>query len=236
MRREPVASLEVGSPAWKGMIRDGAGQLGVQVTERQLALFGRHAALLLHWNRKTNLTAITAPGEVAVRHVVDSLAALPHLPERGALLDIGSGGGFPGLVLKIARPALSVTLIDAARKKVSFLSHVIRSLGLSDIAARHIRAEGLQDGSFDVVICRALCALPEFIDMALPLLAPKGRLIAMKGRIEETEAEIAHCTAGRYPPEGPQDPAPGGRPFSISMRAYPLPFEETERTLVTIDR
>jgi 16S rRNA (guanine527-N7)-methyltransferase len=218
------------------MIRDGARQLGVQVTEGQLALFGRHAALLLHWNRKTNLTAITAPGEVAVRHVVDSLAALPRLPDRGALLDIGSGGGFPGLVLKIARPALSVTLIDAARKKVSFLSHAIRGLGLSDIEARHIRAEDLRDGAFDVVICRALCALPEFIDMALPLLAPTGRLIAMKGRMEETEAEIAHCAAGHYPPEGPQDPAPGGRPFSISMRAYTLPFEETERTLVTIDR
>jgi 16S rRNA (guanine527-N7)-methyltransferase len=228
--------MEIGSSAWKALVRDGAGQLGIAVTESQLDLFARHAALLLHWNRRTNLTAITGPAEVAVRHVVDSLAALPCLPERGTLLDIGSGGGFPGLVLKIARPALSVTLIDAARKKVSFLAHAIRNLGLGgEIAARHVRAETLRAGSFDVIISRALCSLPDFIGMALPLLAPAGRLLAMKGRRAEAEAEIAQC-AGGYPPEGAPDREEGGQPLSIAMRAYILPFEETERTLVTIER
>lgn len=223
MKHEPMASMEIGSPIWKERVRDGATQLGVAVTDPQLDLFARHAVLLRHWNRRTNLTAITRPEAVAVRHVVDSLAPLPFMPERGALLDIGSGGGFPGLVLKIARPALSVTLIDAARKKVSFLTHAIRRLALADITARHIRAEALAGAeTFDIIICRALCAVHDFIEMALPLLAPAGRLIAMKGRTEETEAEIAPC-ATRYP-------------FSVSMKSYPLPFEGTERTLVLIDR
>jgi 16S rRNA (guanine527-N7)-methyltransferase len=232
--------MAIGSAAWKGLIRDGGARLGVPVTGRQLELFASHAAILLHWNRRTNLTAITEPRAVAVRHVLDSLAPLPWLPERGALLDIGSGGGFPGLVLKIARPALSVSLIDAARKRVSFLSHAIRSLGLEDVTACHVRAEALERQTqgtrgFDVVICRALASLHELIPMALPLLAPAGSLIAMKGRTGEAEAEIADCRE-RFTPAGAEGPVHGGSSLVLSLRAYTLPFEETERTLVTVAR
>jgi 16S rRNA (guanine527-N7)-methyltransferase len=226
-------AMELGGATWNRLIQEGGAQLGVAVSEAQLALLTAHAALLLHWNRKTNLTAITDPAGVAIKHVVDCLAPLPLIPDAGRLLDIGSGGGFPGLVLKIMRPALQVSLIDAARKKVSFLAQAIRNLGLKDIAARHIRAEALGKSDpperFDIITCRALCALIELVPLARPLLTPEGRVIAMKGRRSETEIEIDRLSQGDAIFRNP-----AGSSLTTSVQAYTLPHEETERTLVIL--
>jgi 16S rRNA (guanine527-N7)-methyltransferase len=233
--------VEIGAPAWNRIIQDGSPQLGVAVSEAELSQLARHAAELVRWNRKTNLTAITAPDEIAVKHVLDAMAPLPQIPAAAeTLLDIGSGGGFPGLVLKILRPGLSVTLVEASRKKVSFLSHVIRTLGLKDTAALHTRVEALAAEpqyrhGFDVIVCRALCALDAFVSMALPLLAPGGHLIALKGRARETEAEMAMvsplCVKNSIENKTLED----GR---LVMRSviYHLPRLNTERTLVIIRR
>lgn len=112
--------MEIGAPAWRRMLQAGSLEMGRAITEVEMDQLALHATELIRWNRKTNLTAIRVPEEIAVKHVLDSMAPLPHLPAAGRLLDIGSGGGFPGMVLKILRPGLSVTLIDASRKKSVF--------------------------------------------------------------------------------------------------------------------
>jgi 16S rRNA (guanine527-N7)-methyltransferase len=231
--------MEIGEPAWRRILQAGSLEMGGGITGIEMDQLALHAAELVRWNRKTNLTAITAPEEIAVKHVLDSMAPLPHLPAAGRLLDIGSGGGFPGMVLKILRPDLSVTLIDASRKKVSFLSHMIRTLGLKDISALQARAEALAGEPayahrFDVIVSRALCALDAFVSMAMPLLAPDGLLIALKGRPEETEAEMAMVPVGTKSTlenKTSEDSGP-----AMSSVIYRLPHLNIERTLVLIHR
>lgn len=228
--------MEIGSPDWRQVIRDGGEKLGVRVTQSQMELLAAHAAELLRWNRKTNLTAITDSEELAVKHILDSLAVLSELPLNARLLDIGSGGGFPGLVVKILRPDLSVTLIDAVRKKAGFLSHTIRMLGLSGVSALHVRAETLateaqHQREFDVIVCRALCDLYTFVGMALPLLAPGGKLIAYKGRRSEIETELARFSS---PPTQPPSITVffADQPFSFCLSPYFLSRVQSERNLV----
>ncbi|MFH0725352.1 MAG: 16S rRNA (guanine(527)-N(7))-methyltransferase RsmG [Pseudomonadota bacterium] len=229
--------MEIGASAWRQIVQAGSLEMGAEVTGFQMDQLALHSAELIRWNRKTNLTAITTPEEIAVKHVLDAMAPLPHLPASGTLLDIGSGGGFPGVVLKILRPDLSATLIDASRKKVSFLSHVIRTLGLKDISALQARAEALAGEPpyahrFDVIVSRALCALDAFVAMALPLLAPDGLLIAFKGRPEEAEAEIAIVPA--YAKSTVTNKTSEDRGLAISSVIYRLPRLNIERTLVLI--
>lgn len=190
--------MEIGSRAWRDLIRTGAAEMGLCVSPGQAEAFAEHARALLAWNRKTNLTAITDPGEVAVKHFLDAIVPSRHIPSGAVLLDIGSGGGFPGIPLKIMDPSLSVTLIDSVRKKTSFLNFVIRTLGLPGIEALHVRAEALATRPgmarrFDVVVCRALTALADFLRMARPLVRPGGLLIAMKGEISGEEAAEAEA-------------------------------------------
>lgn len=204
------------SPEWRRLIETGAAALGVDLVPGQLDRFALHAETLAAWNRKVNLTAITEPAEVAVKHFVDSLAAVPLVPREAALLDLGAGGGFPGLPLKVALPALRVTLVDASRKKVSFLSQVIRLLALEDTAARHARAEAMADdpafrGAFDVVVSRAVTAFEPLARLSTPLLRAGGILVAMRG--PETEGGAAPT-------------APG-----VVRHAYRLPHSTSRRSL-----
>jgi 16S rRNA (guanine527-N7)-methyltransferase len=129
---------------------------------------------LLRWNRTYNLTAITDPAEGIEKHLTDSLTLLPLLTGEERLLDIGSGGGFPGLPLKIARPALSVVSVDAVAKKIAFQRHAARLLGLQDFVPLHMRAEKLPDlleyaSGFDIVVSRAFAALPSLLPWPCPV-------------------------------------------------------------------
>lgn len=147
--------------------------------------FQRYLELLLKWNKTYNLTAITDPKEIEIKHFEDSLAPLPFLPRPCRLLDLGSGAGFPGIPLKIERPDLEVVLLDAQRKRVAFCEAVIRELKLDHIKVVHGRAEDktlAKDLSlFDVVISRATFSLEQFLLDASPLLKKEGLAIAMKG-------------------------------------------------------
>jgi 16S rRNA (guanine527-N7)-methyltransferase len=196
------AQMQIGDPEWNRLIINGAETLGIQVSESQVTQFGVHIRELLLWNRKTNVTAITQPLEVAIKHVVDSLAIARWVHPEASVLDVGSGGGFPGIPLKILMPSLSVTLIDSSRKKNSFQRHVIRTLGLVNIDALQTRVEALSADpdplrggnpkTFSVIVCRAFADLARFVEMAMPLLAPAGRIIAMKGRISsEEQADVS---------------------------------------------
>lgn len=153
-----------------------------------------HVRLLAAWGRAVNLTAIRAPEEVARLHVLDSLAALALVRARGAdrLLDLGSGGGFPGLPLAIALPASRALLVDSVGKKVAFLRTVIEAVGLADrVAAVARRSEVLAHGARDreawpLVVVRAVAPLAELVELGLPLVAPGGALVAWKrGQVDE---------------------------------------------------
>jgi 16S rRNA (guanine527-N7)-methyltransferase len=146
------------------------------------------------WNRKINLTAIRDEAEIAVKHFVDSLTVLPYLAGRSAMLDLGSGGGFPVIPLKIVRPEIEAVSVDAVEKKILFQRQAARVTGLQRFTALHERGERLASiypGGFDLIVSRAFAEIPTFVGMALPLLAPGGIIVAMKGRGGEDEVASA---------------------------------------------
>ena len=140
---------------------------------------------LLRWNKSINLTAITNPLSTLEKHLVDSLTLLPHLNQQGFLLDMGSGGGFPSIPLKIARPALTIWSVDAVAKKIAFQKHVVRTLKLTEFTALHARLEDLPHNEtlpgFDLIVTRAFSSLKDMLSLAAPLLALNGQVLAMKG-------------------------------------------------------
>jgi 16S rRNA (guanine527-N7)-methyltransferase len=218
--------MEIGSREWQSFIIDGARVLGSEIDEGVSASFSIHACELINWNRKINLTAITNSRDIAIKHFLDSLAPAGFIPDRARLLDIGSGGGFPGIPLKILKPSISVLLIDGVRKKVNFLKHVLRSLKLENIEALQIRAENLLKkpecaNSFDVIISRALSDLEPFVKNALPLLAKQGTIIAMKGQVDPKELDAVRAEA------------PGDR-YALEVENYRLPLIEAARSIVII--
>lgn len=220
--------MELGSEKWKRLIRIGAKALDIDMDRKKTDQFAIHAEELIKWNRKMNLTSITDPLEVAVKHFLDSIVPASVIPPYARMLDIGSGGGFPGIPLKVLIPSMQVTLIDASRKKVNFLKHVIRSLNLDNMDAGQVRAEDLpRDRVYDVIISRALSSLEAFVSMALPLLAEGGRIIALRGAIAETEKESVRSLTSKYLREGESV----GNLFSMDMKTYALPFLGAARSL-----
>jgi 16S rRNA (guanine527-N7)-methyltransferase len=180
----------VGSPEWKRLLIEGAAGLGFRLDDGQVGLFRVYAEELLAWNRRINLTTITRPADIAVKHFIDSLPGAKALKPGWRILDLGSGGGFPGIPLKIVRPDLKVTLVDAVRKKVSFQKQVCRQLGLGEVQCVHARIEALGDdphhkGVYDAVVSRALTDLGALCRLAAPLLGAHGLVIAYRGRSDE---------------------------------------------------
>jgi 16S rRNA (guanine527-N7)-methyltransferase len=194
-----------------------------------------YARLLREWSEKLNLTAILDDEGIAVRHYQDSLTLLPYLREIQAagsrplrLADVGTGAGFPGLVLKIACPELDVVLLDALRKRLNFLDAVIAELGLTGIRTVHARAEdaGRQKDlreQFDVAVARAVADLPVLAEYCLPLVRPGGRFLAMKGK---AEAEMATATGAIH--------KLGGR--IIRTDHFCLAGTDMQRTILIIEK
>lgn len=167
---------------------------GISLDSNKAGQFLLYANLLVEYNQKFNLTAITEETEVIKKHFIDSVLGDKYLPEKGKIIDIGSGAGFPSIPLKIMQPKLNFTLIDSVNKKINFLNIVIEQLGLVDISARHIRIE--EEGrtnreKYDCVIARAVSPLPTLMEYALPLLKTGGVFVAYKG--EKVEEEIDLC-------------------------------------------
>jgi 16S rRNA (guanine527-N7)-methyltransferase len=180
--------------AAKDLLISGAKELGVSLSNAQLTSLNAFAEELKKWNKKINLTAITDDREIAVKHLVDSLSLLKVVQGSGRLLDIGSGGGFPCIPVKIALPELGMVSVDAVVKKISFQKQAVRLLNLVNFEALHLRAETLVEAyadSFDWVVSRAFSDIPSFVAMALPLLKSEGRIVAMKGRNAAEEVAAA---------------------------------------------
>lgn len=227
--------MQIGSTKWKHVIYDGAKDLDIEIDRGKIDQFAIHASELLKWSQKTNLTAISDPLEIAVKHFLDSIAPARFISPNTSLLDVGSGGGFPGIPLKIMIPSLSVTLIDASRKKVSFLKHVIRRLDLINIEACHVRAQDLSKDCgahtfYDVIISRALSSMVNFVQMSLPLLATHGVIMAMKGKLTDKEIESARLLL-----EKPRDMQENRMSsFDMVLKKYRLPYLNSQRSLVII--
>ena len=178
-----------------GLIKDWTSNNGIVITDTQLELLDMHRAKVLETNKFMNLTAITDPREFAVKHIIDSLTLLPYIPAGCcSLADIGTGAGFPGLVLAIMRPDIHVTLIDSLRKRIFFLQEVIDELRLVNVKAVHARAEDMQrtvGPGFDICTARAVAAMDKLAKWVLPLVAPGGTFLAMKGPDVTEELEKA---------------------------------------------
>ncbi|SDD36633.1 16S rRNA (guanine(527)-N(7))-methyltransferase RsmG [Paraburkholderia lycopersici] len=183
------------------LLKDGAQALGVNLSEHQHEQLLDYVALLAKWNAVYNLTAIRDPRQMLIQHILDSLSILPHLPARSdaAVLDVGSGGGLPGVVIAIARPDWQVTLNDIVQKKSAFQSQAKAQLGLTNLSVVTGRVESLRPGvevakKFDLIVSRAFADLADFVTLARHLVADGGAIWAMKG--VHPEGEIERLPAG----------------------------------------
>lgn len=172
--------------------------MGWKVSAAQADQFQTYMELLLEWNEKMNLTAITQPEEVVEKHFLDSLTLLawPKLKQGAKVIDVGTGAGFPGLPLRILEPSLQLTLLDSLGKRVNWLASVCNTLGLEGVECLHARAEeqalvdGYRDG-FDYAVSRAVASLELLCELCLPYLKVGGRFLAMKG--VDSGEEINHA-------------------------------------------
>jgi 16S rRNA (guanine527-N7)-methyltransferase len=195
-----------------------AAESGLAVSTRQATVLRDHLRLLSHWNATYNLTAVREPAAMRTQHLADCLAAVGPVARwvddrpAGApamrALDVGSGGGLPGVVLAVMLPALQVHCIDAVAKKAAFVRQVAASLALPNLHAVHGRVEALPRGTapFDLIVCRAFATLADFTRLSAPVLACGGAWLAMKGRLPDDEIaalppsiEVFHVEPLRVP-------------------------------------
>ncbi len=216
-------------------LRQGSLQLGIRLTEEQIDKFARYQAELLAWNNRVNLTSITDPAEVEVKHFLDSLTVLKGIPRPHGrprpirIVDIGAGAGFPGIPLALLSPHNRVTLVETTGKKCRFLEHIIKTLALANVEVRCGRAEDLARDpmlreQFDLVVARAVAALPTLVEIAIPYARIGGRAIAMK----KTGIDVELADAG-YAIK-----ALGGR--FVPPVVVRVPILNEERLLVIIEK
>jgi len=202
--------------------------INIVPNEKQLQQLDNYYQLLIEWNQKMNLTAITEKEEVYLKHFYDSLtlAMVIDLKEEITLCDIGSGAGFPGIVLKIFFPNIKITLLDALQKRVFFLNTVIQELNLKNIEAIHVRAEDYIKNhreSFDYVTARAVAKLNILMEYAIPALKIHGKFVAMKGIVKEeleNSSTALHALHSKI----------------ICQKDFLLPIENSQRNLIIIEK
>ena len=192
-----------GREALATLLAEGVDELGLGLSEVQLDKLLDYVALLGKWNAVYNLTAIRDPRQMLIQHILDSLSIVPHFVGRGpsSVLDVGSGGGLPGVVLAIVLPDWTVTLNDIVHKKTAFQSQAKAELGLGNLSVVTGRVETLKSGAevpakFDVIVSRAFAELADFVTLARHLVAEQGAIWAMKG--VRPDGEIERLPAGSH--------------------------------------
>jgi len=180
------------------LIVEYSGQLGLDIDGHKAELMAEYGRLLLEKNKDVNLTAVTDEREFIVKHLCDSLTVATQKEVAGEVADVGTGGGFPGVVIKILRPELSLTLIDSVQKKLAAVAGICGELGIV-VETVHGRAEELGAKEcrdrFDTVTARALARMPRLLEYCLPLVKKDGFLLAMKGPLAEEEIKAARRAA-----------------------------------------
>ena len=217
--------------AFEEILAARAAEAGIPLTAEQIGQFSVYHEMLLDWNTRMNLTALTAPEDVAVKHIIDSLTAYDAALFDGArtLIDVGTGAGLPGIPLAVYAPHLTVTLLDSLNKRVRFLTEVTAAMGLQNVRCIHARAEEAartaeHRAAYDVVVSRAVARLPVLLEYTLPFVRVGGTLLALKGRAyaeEQKEARRAAEVLG------------GGR---ITARPVHLPGLDDVRAILTVTK
>ena len=203
-------------------------KINIMLSSKQLEQLDSYYHLLISWNEKINLTRITEENDVYLKHFYDSLtlSKVIDLNQDLKLCDIGTGAGFPGIVLKIVFPSLKITLVDSLLKRIKFLNIVIDTLGLTDIEAIHSRAEDyvkFHKGEFDVVTSRAVSRLNNLLNYSVPLLKKNGYFIPMKANCED---EIKEC----------EKIFKQKNIIIEKIEEFQLPIENSHRTIIKLKR
>ena len=217
--------------AFEEILAARAAEAGIPLTAEQIGQFSVYNEMLLDWNTRMNLTALTAPEDVAVKHIIDSLTAYDAALFDGArtLIDVGTGAGLPGIPLAVYAPHLTVTLLDSLNKRVRFLTKVTTAMGLQNVRCIHARAEEAartaeHRAAYDIAVSRAVARLPVLLEYTLPFVRVGGTLLALKGRAyadEQKEARRAAEVLG------------GGR---ITARPVHLPGLDDVRAILTVTK
>lgn len=178
------------------LIKNGAEKINIKLDDNQLEQLEKYASLLAEWNEKINLTAITDREGIALKHFLDSLTAINTGYVEGRVIDVGTGAGFPGLVLKIARPEIELTLLDSLMKRINFLKTVGGELGIEGVEYVHSRAEDCGHNhayraGFDTVVSRAVANMTTLSEWCIPLLKVGGHFLALKGPLADEELKNA---------------------------------------------
>jgi 16S rRNA (guanine527-N7)-methyltransferase len=180
----------------ESLLASGAHDLGIDLSPDQIDRFSRYADRLIEWNARFNLTAITEPREIVIKHFLDSLSATRSVPPAARVIDVGAGAGFPGLPIKIAWPAISLTLLEATRKKCEFLRAMIGELHLTNVFVVNARAEDAAHDpahreSYDVAMARAVAEMPTLLEYLLPFVRIGGVAVAQKSK--EAVNDVQHA-------------------------------------------
>ncbi|HWJ93873.1 MAG TPA: 16S rRNA (guanine(527)-N(7))-methyltransferase RsmG [Telluria sp.] len=172
------------------VLADGIKEMGLQLTDAQHGQLMDYLALMAKWNAVYNLTSLRDPMQMVTHHLLDSLAAVPAFVGVRNVLDVGAGGGLPGIVLAIARPDMKVSMIDTVHKKTAFLTQVKAELGLANVTVYTMKVQELEvSDKFDAITSRAFADLSDFVNWSGHLLAEGGRFIALKGVAPQDEQE-----------------------------------------------
>lgn len=197
-------------------------KLNVTLSKKQLEQLDKYYELLIEWNEKINLTRITEYEDVYLKHFYDSLtiAKVVDLSTKQTLCDVGTGAGFPGVVLKIVYPNLKITLVDSLQKRVNYLNEIVKELSLEDIHAIHSRGEDFKE-TFDVVTARAVANIEKLVTYTMHLVNKNGIFVAMKGNIdEELTSQVEQKLNKKYKIE--------------QIEKFLLPIENSNRSLIVI--
>ncbi len=204
-------------------------KINIMLKEEQILMFYKYMNLLLEENEKINLTAIVAPEEVILKHFIDCLTIEKYLKKGQKIIDVGTGAGFPGIPLKIAREDLDITLVDSLNKRLKFLNKIIKELNLKKIETIHSRAEELGKDkryreSFDIATSRAVANLSTLSEYLIPFVRQKGKCICMKGSSVEEELEKSKKAISIL----------GGKIETIDT--FNLPNSDINRSIIIIEK
>ena len=211
------------------LLRQGVASLGLEIPPHCFDHFRLYLEELQRWNARVNLTGLKTDRDIVMKHFLDSLAILPYLGDAASLMDLGSGPGFPGLALKLARPGLALTLVEARTKKAAFLQYLVSLLQLEGVEVAQVHLTRALSGKwgprFDAAASRATLPLARFLELAAPLLRPGGRILALKGpNLGDAETVAAREQCGSL----------GLGP--VELHPYYLPLSEEPRILVVVRR
>lgn len=203
--------------------------LGVRFSVEQIEQFYKYMNLLIEWNEKMNLTAITEPKEIILKHFIDSLTILKYIDDNSKLVDVGTGAGFPGVPLSIMNPTLKITLVDSLNKRLIFLQEVVKELNLKNIEIVHARAEEFGQNKncrekFDIATSRAVANLATLSEYLVPLVKIDGKIISMKASNAKEEINDAQKAIEVL----------GGKIEKIEE--FDLPESDIGRTIIIIDK